>query len=491
MSQGGWPSRGAQATQRALTAGDDPYGARKRYANDYDSERDKRYRMNDDRRYGHDAYPRYDRSRRDPRGARDGRRQESSQFRVSPPPEGTTRLSERPRKLKLWDECAIGFEDTDALSAKVTGLFGTSANARGTTTGPTMPAGDATDVEAAAALYNAAIFRHSRRLHVTGVSSAMSEGGLRNFINARMTTNRLGVTGGYEPCLSAEMHTSDADETPHAYLEFRDPQETTNALTLDGAVYESHRLSLRRPKDYAGLEDGIPDSANKLYIGGIPTFLTEDQVMELLRAFGELRGFHLVRDSVTMQSKGYGFCEYDDPATTELAIQGLNDMEVGDSRLEVKRASSGPAIADEAEVQETSDEPTRAMTMLNMVTPEELLDDQEYDDIVEDVRDECSKHGIVQDIRIPRPARESKGAAARSWQEQMSSLASDAPRKERYGVGRVYVMFNEISQCASALRAIAGRQFGGRMVICAFLREEAWPAEEDGSGERKLLEGPA
>ena len=34
-----------------------------------------------------------------------------------------------------------------------------------------------------------------------------------------------------------------------------------------------------------------------------------------------------------------------------------------------------------------------------------------------------------------------------------------------------------------ALRALAGRQFGGRMVICAFLREEAWPRGEDGAGE--------
>lgn len=40
---------------------------------------------------------------------------------------------------------------------------------------------------------------------------------------------------------------------------------------------------------------------------------------------------------------------------------------------------------------------------MNMVLPEELLDDEEYEEIVEDVRDECSKYGLVKSIEIPRP----------------------------------------------------------------------------------------
>lgn len=40
---------------------------------------------------------------------------------------------------------------------------------------------------------------------------------------------------------------------------------------------------------------------------------------------------------------------------------------------------------------------------MNMVSPEELLDDEEYEEIVEDVRDECSKYGQVKSIEIPRP----------------------------------------------------------------------------------------
>lgn len=40
---------------------------------------------------------------------------------------------------------------------------------------------------------------------------------------------------------------------------------------------------------------------------------------------------------------------------------------------------------------------------MNMVAPEELLDDEEYEEIVEDVREECGKYGQVKSIEIPRP----------------------------------------------------------------------------------------
>ena len=486
MSDAGWGAR------------EDAWHARKRYAAPDDGEREKRYRMDDRRRedaYGrHPGYGRRDGyGRRGGRGDEEhGRRRDVGHYRVSPPPEGTIRMRDRQRRRTLWDVHAPGFQDTDALSAKVTGLFGASANERATAVMPPgfklpLPNPDPTDPTTAAALYNARLYRHSRQLYLGNVPRHLDGAAVRDFVNGKMAERRLGTSAGHEPCMGVEMH---ADEG-YAMLEFREPEETTNALALDSAVLEGYQLRVQRPKDVPGLDlpgglgGTVPDSPDKLYIGNVPTFLVEDQVMELLKAFGELSAFQLVRDPVTGQSTGAAYCAYQDPSVTELAIQGLNDMEVGESRLLVERSGpteDGAAAAGAA--QETSNEPTRAMTMLNMVTPAELQDEQEYQDILEDVRDECSKHGTVRDIRIPRPARDSKGAAARSWAQQLATTSTDmqvAP-KERYGVGRVYVLFDTVDQCATAFRAIAGRQFGGRMVICAFIHEDMWPAEEDGLG---------
>lgn len=47
--------------------------------------------------------------------------------------------------------------------------------------------------------------------------------------------------------------------------------------------------------------------------------------------------------------------------------------------------------------------PTEVLCLMNMVAPEDLVDDDEYEEIVDDVRDECSKYGQVKSIEIPRP----------------------------------------------------------------------------------------
>lgn len=38
-----------------------------------------------------------------------------------------------------------------------------------------------------------------------------------------------------------------------------------------------------------------------------------------------------------------------------------------------------------------------------MVTPDELKDEEEYEDILEDIREECNKYGVVRSLEIPRP----------------------------------------------------------------------------------------
>ena len=69
----------------------------------------------------------------------------------------------------------------------------------------------------------------------------------------------------------------------------------------------------------------VPDSPHKVFLGGLPNYLNEDQVKELLTSFGQLRAFNLVKDSATGLSKGYAFCEYVDVSITDQAIAGKDD----------------------------------------------------------------------------------------------------------------------------------------------------------------------
>lgn len=47
-----------------------------------------------------------------------------------------------------------------------------------------------------------------------------------------------------------------------------------------------------------------PDASERVFIGGLPYYLEEAQVRELLAAFGEIKTFELIRDRATGQSKG-------------------------------------------------------------------------------------------------------------------------------------------------------------------------------------------
>lgn len=90
------------------------------------------------------------------------------------------------------------------------------------------------------------------------------------------------------------------------------------------------------PGSAGGLEG--PD---RIFVGGLPYYLTETQIRELLESFGPLRGFDLVKDRETGNSKGYAFCVYQDLSVTDIACAALNGIKMGDKTLTVRRANQG------------------------------------------------------------------------------------------------------------------------------------------------------
>lgn len=48
--------------------------------------------------------------------------------------------------------------------------------------------------------------------------------------------------------------------------------------------------------------------------------------------------------------------------------------------------------------------PTQVLCLLNMVLAEELAEDEDYEEILQDIHQECCKYGGVRSLEIPRPA---------------------------------------------------------------------------------------
>lgn len=47
-----------------------------------------------------------------------------------------------------------------------------------------------------------------------------------------------------------------------------------------------------------------PDAAERIFVGGLPYYLTEEQCRELLGSFGAIKSFDLVKDRETGRGKG-------------------------------------------------------------------------------------------------------------------------------------------------------------------------------------------
>ena len=88
----------------------------------------------------------------------------------------------------------------------------------------------------------------------------------------------------------------------------------------------------------------------------------------------------------------------------------------------------------------------------NMVTIEELQQEEEYEDILADITEEMRSHGTVERVHIPRPSKDDNSGKG--------------------GVGLVFVAFSNAEECRTAARAMTGRQFGGRAIHVSYYDEK-------------------
>jgi len=384
-------------------------------------------------------------------------------------PKDKKKTSKRRKPSLYWDVPPPGFEHITPMQYK-------SMQAAGQ-----IPATMIADTpQAAVPVVGSSITRQARRIYVGNIPFGFGEQEMIDFFNQQMHLSGLAQAEG-NPILACHINR----DKNFAFLECRSIDETTQAMAFDGINFKGQSLKLRRPHDYqpipgGGMVDGgsgmiglpgvistvVPDSLQKLFIGGLPNYLNEDQVKELLTSFGQLKAFNLVKDVSSGLSKGYAFAEYSDSSVTDQAIAGLNGMQLGDKKLIVQRASVGSKtlLGVPAQVQVPGmtgvsvgpGQATEVLCLLNMVDEEELKDEEEYEDILEDIREECGKFGEVKSLEIPRPV----------------------PGVEVPGLGKVFIEFANSSDCQAAQLSLTGRKFSNRVVVTSYFDPDKYHRRE-------------
>lgn len=322
---------------------EDRYSGRDRRGGDRDWDRDRGSVRRDARRDDDDRPPRRDRdlfddrraggTRRGDRGDRDGFARQERKKSTSPPPkkkEATPDLTDvvsilqRKRRLTQWDIKPPGYENVTAEQAKLSGMFPLPGAPRQQPMDPSklqafmsQPSGSVTS-----AALKPSNSRQAKRLLVHNLPPSITEDSIISFFNLQL--NGLNVIEGSDPCLTAQI----SKDRSFALLEFKTASDATVALAFDDIMMDdgehmvssngaaSRGLSIRRPRDYivpAVADDTIyepgivtnvvVDTQNKISVCNIPLYLTDEQVTELLVAFGELKAFVLIKDNGTEESR--------------------------------------------------------------------------------------------------------------------------------------------------------------------------------------------
>uniref|UniRef100_A0A162A276 Splicing factor U2af large subunit n=1 Tax=Daucus carota subsp. sativus TaxID=79200 RepID=A0A162A276_DAUCS len=335
--------------------------------------------------------------------------------------------------------------------------------------------------------------RHARRVYVGGLPPSANEQSVATFFSHVMSAIAGNTAGPGDAVVNVYIN----HEKKFAFVEMRSVEEASNAMALDGIIFEGAPVKVRRPSDYnpslaatlgpsqpnpnlnLGAVGLMPGSAgglegpDRIFVGGVPYYFTEVQIRELLESFGPLRGFDLVKDRETGNSKGYAFCVYQDLSVTDIACAALNGIKMGDKTLTVRRANQGttqPKPEQESVLLHAQQQialqrlmlqqppapigiASKVLCLTQVVTEDELKDDEDYEDILADMKTECGKFGNLVNVVIPRPNPNGEASA---------------------GVGKVFLEYVDTESASKARAGLHGRKFGGNQVVAVFYQEDKY-----------------
>ena len=268
-------------------------------------------------------------------------------------------------------------------------------------------------------------------------------------------------------------------------VDLRTPVTAAACMLLNGTVIDGVSVTTRRPRDFQGPEPDITqDSApieecpvpqHKLQLFNFPASMGVQDVRDLLQLFGPLRMLTMAQDPTSGKVRGHGSCQFENPMDSVACSLALNGWYCGSNTLRVEmleeeppkdntkqnaltgeqvqltsvtaKISANPVLASQIRTgREMGARPSTVVQMINAVYPEDLLDDQEYLALVDEVKEEASKFGKIEQVRIPRPKRDLKHVD---------------------GCGKIFVQFKDLTASRRFQLEMNGRLFDSSRVVCA------------------------
>lgn len=96
----------------------------------------------------------------------------------------------------------------------------------------------------------------------------------------------------------------------------------------------------------------------------------------------------------------------------------------------------------------------------------DLLDDLEYDDLVDQVKHEAKQFGSVKNMAVPRPEH---AELVEFVQDRDVDYSAVTPLDDNNkGLGKVFIEYDSAQEAERAQKEFAGRKFQGRTCITSY-----------------------
>lgn len=246
-------------------------------------------------------------------------------------------------------------------------------------------------------------------------------------------------------------------------------------------------LTQLNPNPYFPSTQTMMPTSSKLLVSNLPMNFNEEAVKKLLKTFGKIKFLEMIKDPITGNYSGQCHVEFDSEQATAKALHckliqlilDIMGIKLQDNILYIKRSSglvptysipnpsghntslgmiSGgmninlPNMSAEDYIKFREGSVSRVIMIKKMVTMKELEDDDEYDELYDDVMEECKNYGKVISVKIPRP-------------EEGTQIS---------GLGKVFVEYATRDGASFAREHLNGKNFHGRFVEVVFHPEDMY-----------------
>lgn len=334
----------------------------------------------------------------------------------------------------------------------------------------------------------------NRELFVGNTPPGTSEMLLMQFLNGAMRRVKL-CEAQETPILNCRVNTK------FAFIELVDSAMANKALNMNGIPFLGAVLKVSRPSKYAGpfvpaqtwqqltgqslpagtALDAEQEKLNReLFVGNTTPEMTEQMIREFLGNAMEQVGLNTMAGNPITSCRVSGKFAFVELRSKEEAANALNlnNIPFMGAQLRVGRPSkwSGPpdnhgnwedilAKYMSGELQAGNTAPgqgaaamnanvnaTRVVELRNMLSNDDLVNEDEYSDLLEDTREECSQFGQLLNVYIPK--------------------AGEA------GATKIFLEYASTDDASKAIKQLEGRTFDGNRVQANFF-DEAKFAKKD------------